>query len=179
MEERQGDLAIGRVALSSRGWVVRTADGRDLHVTVDGGRIEVDGRSYQVDARRLDDGVWSLLVEGGDAVEVRVGREGSGWVAHHPGGRLEGEVLDAGRAALFGPQTGRAGGGAVKTSMPGRIVDVLVSEGDEVSAGDGLVVVEAMKMENVLMAEGAGTVRTIHVSAGDAVDAGAVLLVLE
>jgi pyruvate carboxylase subunit B len=56
--------------------------------------------------------------------------------------------------------------------MPGRVVKFLVSEGDEVISGQGLVVLEAMKMENEITAERAGTVRKILVEEGQAVEGG-------
>ncbi|MEM8993561.1 MAG: biotin/lipoyl-containing protein [Acidobacteriota bacterium] len=67
---------------------------------------------------------------------------------------------------------GAAGGGVVEALMPGRVVEVLVAEGDEVTKGQGVVVLEAMKMKNEIPAEVDGTVRTIHVEAGQNVDAG-------
>ena len=62
--------------------------------------------------------------------------------------------------------------------MPGRIVKVLVSAGDTVVAGQGIVIVEAMKMENELRAEIDGTVETIHVHADDRVEGNANLVTL-
>ena len=64
----------------------------------------------------------------------------------------------------------------VRSPMPGRIVRVLVAPGDEVEAGQPLVVVEAMKMETTLAAEIDGTVKAVNANAGDTVDAGAVLV---
>jgi biotin carboxyl carrier protein len=63
--------------------------------------------------------------------------------------------------------------------MPGKIVRVLVKAGDDVTARQGLVVVEAMKMENELRAARNGRVRELSVAEGQSVDAGAVLLVVE
>ena len=63
--------------------------------------------------------------------------------------------------------------------MPGRVVDVLVAEGDAVSAGQGIVIVEAMKMENELRAEIDGIVSEIHVRADDRVDGNADLVTLD
>jgi biotin carboxyl carrier protein len=68
--------------------------------------------------------------------------------------------------------------GQIKSPMPGKVVKVLVKEGDEVEPGRPLVVVEAMKMENELVAEIAGTVKKVHVSPGDAVEGGAPLIVI-
>jgi pyruvate carboxylase subunit B len=62
--------------------------------------------------------------------------------------------------------------------MPGLVVRVHVQEGDEVQAGQGLVVMEAMKMENELRAAAAGTVKRVHVAPGKAVEKGAILVEL-
>jgi biotin carboxyl carrier protein len=71
---------------------------------------------------------------------------------------------------------GGAGSGTVTAPMPGKVVKVLVAAGDAVTAGQPLVVVEAMKMETTLAAEIDGTVKTVNANAGDTVDAGAVLV---
>ena len=71
------------------------------------------------------------------------------------------------------------GAGDVHAPMPGLILDILVGEGDEIEAGTPLVVLEAMKMENVLKAEGSGTVKSIEVSKGDAVEKRQLLIRLE
>lgn len=73
-----------------------------------------------------------------------------------------------------------ASGGAVKVEspMPGNILDIRCSVGQQVNSGDVLVVLEAMKMENDIVAPSAGTVAGIHVGKGDAVDTGALLISL-
>ena len=67
----------------------------------------------------------------------------------------------------------------VVAPMPGRVVKVLVQPGETVTTGQGLVVVEAMKMENELRAPAAGTVRAVHVAEGAAVEANTVLIEIE
>lgn len=67
----------------------------------------------------------------------------------------------------------------VKAPMPGLVLEVLVKEGDVVSKGDSVLILEAMKMENVIKAEGDATVKTIHVSKGDAVEKNAILIELD
>ncbi len=62
--------------------------------------------------------------------------------------------------------------------MPGKVVAVLVAEGDAVELGQGIVVVEAMKMENELRAAADGVVKTVHVAAGEAVTGGAPLVTI-
>jgi biotin carboxyl carrier protein len=73
---------------------------------------------------------------------------------------------------------GGAGGQTVKAPLPGKITHVSVRAGDTVTAGQSLVVIEAMKMENELKATAAGTVAEVRVSAGQAVNAGDVLVVI-
>ena len=80
--------------------------------------------------------------------------------------------------AVKGP-SGASGAKDVVAPMPGRIVKVLVKAGDRVAGGQGLVVVEAMKMENELRAPRDGTVAAVRVSEGMSVDANAVLVVVE
>lgn len=67
----------------------------------------------------------------------------------------------------------------IKSPMPGLIVDVLIKAGDEVEKGDGLIILEAMKMENVLKAEGSGVVKSIEINKSDAVEKGQVLIIME
>jgi biotin carboxyl carrier protein len=67
----------------------------------------------------------------------------------------------------------------VRSPMPGKILQVLVEEGIQVEAGQTLVLLEAMKMENSLTAEGAAQVKKVHVSPGDLVDLGQLVLELE
>lgn len=167
----------------SRPWQVRLEDGRSLRVVVrpeaapDVVVVEVDGRRLLLEARRTADGAWSLLKDG-VLTEVRVRKEGARWVATHAGGALEGAVMDAGRASL-GPGGGEGSDGCqVRAPMPGRVVEVLVTEGASVAKGDPLVVVEAMKMENVLKADAAGVVSAVHTTAGDTVEAGRDLITL-
>jgi biotin carboxyl carrier protein len=166
-------------------------NGALLHVTL-------DGRTHVIDARRVSDSALSLLVQNGagdtpvrsiDAAFARL-RQGSA----EPGPAQEDfEVYLAGRsiavqvrqAGAFGRQkkegAGATGGGPqrVLAPMPGKIVRILVKAGDAVKAKQGLVVVEAMKMENELRAARDGRVRELSVGEGQSVDAGAVLLVVD
>jgi biotin carboxyl carrier protein len=91
------------------------------------------------------------------------------------------EVLDERRRLRHkaAGQGGAQGRQVVRAPMPGRVVRVLVEEGQAVEARQGLVVVEAMKMENELRATHAGTVASVKVAPGAAVEAGAELVVVE
>ena len=81
-------------------------------------------------------------------------------------------------AASVRKDSGGDGGGVVNSPMPGKVVKVLVKQGDTVEPGRPLVVVEAMKMENELVAEKAGTIQTVYVQPGDAVEGGARLVAI-
>ncbi len=74
---------------------------------------------------------------------------------------------------------GSAGSGALEAAMPGQVLDVLVSVGDAVSAGDTLVLLEAMKMELRITAPAAGTVKAVHCTAGETVNRGQLLVEVE
>ena len=98
------------------------------------------------------------------------------------GYRFEAEALDERTRAirdLSAASAGPVGPAPVRAPMPGLIVRVNVKVGDEVQAGQGLVVMEAMKMENELRATAAGTVRSVEVSPGTVVEKGALLVALD
>jgi biotin carboxyl carrier protein len=151
------------------------------HATVDGERLEAHlapvpgtpfhhlllaGRSWTVAAESLGDGAVSGPVR---------------WALGAVGERFEVEAVDE-RTRAIQALTGRAraptGGGVVRAPMPGLVVRVEVAVGQRVEAGAGLVVVEAMKMENELRAPRPGVVEAVHVAAGQAVEKGAPLVTL-
>src|SRR5205085_6247001 len=102
------------------------------------------------------------------------------WLVALAGCRLEVQVLAPRDLAARGAslRKGAAKGGTLKAPMPGLVVRVLVAEGDTVEPGQGLVVLEAMKMENQLKATGPGVVTTIHVAPGARVEKGTPLLLI-
>ena len=89
------------------------------------------------------------------------------------------ELKDAARGAGPSARARAAGPVALKAPMPGKVVRVLATVGQQVQAGEGLLVMEAMKMENELKAPRAGRVREVLVGERQAVETGALLLVLE
>ena len=96
-----------------------------------------------------------------------------------PPGVARSPVRKPRRTAGQSPTGIAAGGGSVTVPMQGTIVKVLVEVGQEVAAGQPIVVLEAMKMENQIAAERGGTVREIKVAAGDTVGGGDVVAVIE
>ena len=165
-------------------------NGRTRRVSVSRGshgryRVVVDDRVHEVDAARAGALGLSLLLHDGsclsrDVQVASVGRTGELLV------RIDGRIIAASLNGRRGAGSGAAGGGAhadgeqaIVAPMPGRVVRVLVAQGDTVAARDGVVVVEAMKMENELRAPKAGRVKEVAVQAGASVEAGRVLVVIE
>lgn len=151
--------------------------------------IDVDGGAVTVDGERLE-AHWAA-VPGTPLIHLLLGKDswtiscqpldGRRWAFGAAGERFELEVQDDRSRqieALTGLGKKPVVGGVVKAPMPGLVVRVEVTQGQAVEAGEGLVVVEAMKMENELRAPSRGVVEQIHVSAGQRVEKGAPLVTL-
>lgn len=160
-----------------------TLRSRTYVIDVDGGTVVVDGQPFAAHWEPVPGTpLFHLLLQGDSwTVAVQALEEGR-WALGAAGERCEVEVLDD-RTRQIEALTGRGrrqagGGNVVKAPMPGLVVRVQVTAGQVVEAGAGLVVVEAMKMENELRAPHAGTVGQVHVAAGDRVEKGTTLVTL-
>ncbi len=141
--------------------------------------VTIDGTTHSVDTQTLRSGVLSLLIDhhshtvdvrsdgdrnrvdvGGRTVEVRLVDE-----LRHGGVSVSADAAE-------GPQE-------IRALMPGKVVTTLVKVGDTVTSGQGLLVVEAMKMENEVKAPAAGVVKELRVEPGQAVEAGEILARIE
>lgn len=149
-------------------------------------RVTIDGTEHLVDAAAVDASTFSLicLTEGQSSQEVGLSPTGlPGELAAHMRSGVASVRVLTGAASRFG----RGGGAAVMAAgtqqvlapMPGKVVKVLVKPGDEVKARQGLVVVEAMKMENELRSPKDGRVAEVLVTEGASVEAGRLLVVVE
>jgi biotin carboxyl carrier protein len=151
--------------------------GRTHEVTVDldEGRylVRIDGVPHHVDAHKLEGDFYSFLC-GGRSYEVSVEPGRDGYRVRHGAAEVLVEITDPGRSARRALAASQ-GPARIVSPMPGRVVRLLVAVGDRVEAGQGVVVVEAMKMENEMGATKAGTVRSIEVEPGQTVESGAVL----
>ncbi len=142
--------------------------------------VTIDGHKVRVDAAKSGRTIYSLI-EGGDQWEAMVDERRGDKFDVTVGGRLfHLEAVDertkllteAGGAAASGPQT-------VNADMPGKVVKIEVGVGEEVAAGEPVLIVEAMKMENPIASPIDGVVKEIGANEGDAVDGGAMLFVVE
>ncbi|MES1206106.1 MAG: biotin/lipoyl-containing protein [Pseudomonadota bacterium] len=147
-------------------------------------RIVVDGRERVLDVRALGAGSWSLF-DGSTARLIQVDGTAPKVTVEvsHPDGepRICVAEVNAARADApgGGPAAANAGPVTLRAPIPGRVVKVLATPGLAVAAGQALLVLEAMKMENELRAPRAGTVLSVHVAEGSTVDTGQALIVLD
>ncbi len=150
----------------------------DLEIAqVQGGwQCRIDGREIRVDVARLAGGTLSMLQEGKSYV---VRRERDGAVVVN-GSSFAVAIADP-RSWRARHQAAAGASGAVKltASMPGKVVRVLASAGSSVVAGQGIVVIEAMKMQNEIRAPRDGTITAILVQEGKAVNVGEPVAILE
>jgi biotin carboxyl carrier protein len=160
--------------------------------------VTIDGKNYRLDLNRVD-GPWSCRLDGrelpvdavlarpdvlslrmGDlAYEIKSERVANQWHLWVGNTRFLVEVRDP-RSLRGRSRTGDDHGPKKITApMPGKVVRLLVREGNEVQAGAGIAVVEAMKMQNEIKSPKKGTVQKILVSEGAAVNAGDILAIIE
>ena len=154
---------------------VERAAGGEWQVQLDGGPPRA------VDAVEIRPGTWSLLCDGRSLL-VDVDRRGGATAVLVGGEDTRVDLVDARRRRLAqavgaGARAGSRGE-LLRAPIAGKVVKILVAAGQEVAAGDGVAVLEAMKMENEIRADRGGTVTTIHVTPGQSVDTGALLVTL-
>jgi len=147
--------------------------------------VRLNGEAREVETRGAG-GAVALSVDG-RLWDASISREGSadGVNGDRSYGVTLGEryypvrILDPLRQAAASSAPRQSGRADIRSTMPGRIAAVLVREGQSIAAGQGVVVVEAMKMENEITSPKDGTIRAIAVNAGDAVEAGALLVTVD
>ena len=159
-------------------------EGRVLRAEVNGDTVRLEGAGDE--AQLLAEGCGrSLTLSMGDRAHrvfgVRIGE--TSWEIHHRGRTFRVEVADERRWRMRRARSDGMSAAArlepVRAPMPGLVLRVDVEEGQRVAEGQGLLIVEAMKMENELHARAAGRVRRVHVAAGESVRRGDVLVEFE
>ncbi len=145
------------------------------------GQITFDGESVEVDFASVgDEGLFSLLVNG-ESFEAMVEERDGIWYVLMRGDLYEVSVIDErtqllrARAGVVVPETGEI---AIKAPMPGLIVDIPVEPGQQVEAGQKVIILESMKMENELKAPRAGRIERITVKPRDSVEQNQTLVVI-
>jgi biotin carboxyl carrier protein len=144
--------------------------------------VSINGQIHKVDFRSIDGNAQYSLLLDNHSWEALVDRNGDEYRILI-GGELNVVLVQDERtrkmAKAEGKQATSAGEVIIKAPMPGLVRGVNVKVGDEVAARQGVVILEAMKMENELRAPRAGVVREVRVKAGDAVEQGQVLVVVK
>ncbi len=159
-------------------------NGHAISLDIAGGSTtaDIDGRHYKVELRQLTADEY-LLINGSDVDKCRVeGRHGSNnsFTVVLGGTSYDITIIDPKR--LRSARTSAAhdhGAAEIISPMPGKVVRILVEAGARVEAGAGIIVVEAMKMQNEMKAPKAGVVVSVNAESGATVNAGDVLAVIE
>jgi acetyl/propionyl-CoA carboxylase alpha subunit len=159
-----------------------TIGGRSWAVDLTGDRVTVDGADAgSAELVALPGTPVRHMLVSGQSTTIVAQRSGGGWSLHVDGWPLHAEVIDE-RARAIRAMTNSSGAAQgprpVRAPMPGLIVRVEVAAGDRVRAGQPVIAMEAMKMENELKAESDGIVTRIAVERGQAVEKGMVLVEL-
>lgn len=143
--------------------------------------IAVDGNRYEIDVVRVENGVYSILYNGHSYnVELIEGDTSKRYVVNTLARSFNAEIIDAESKYQQSRNAGQAGEGDnnISSPMPGKVVKIPVSKGESVTAGQTLIVVEAMKMQSEFKATADRVVNEILVKEGDLVAAHQVMLKL-
>lgn len=144
----------------------------------EGWRFAIDGKPVEADAVEVSRGIFSVLLAG-KSIEVRLVNLGPRLRVQADGREWEAGIRDPRKLARGGAAAFEAEGRQQVTApMPGKVARVLVQAGEKVSAGQGLLVVEAMKMQNEVRSPKSGTVERMLAKEGQAVSAGDALAVI-
>lgn len=143
---------------------------------------EIDGRKYELEVSEPEPNVY-LLKNEGKIFEVSVSAPktpGDPFHARLGANEFDLKIVDPKRLRSVGVDQEHGDGLAeIKTAMPGKVVRILTTIGAEVQKGDGVIIVEAMKMQNEMKSPKDGTVKEIRVKEGSTVNAGEILVVIE
>ena len=153
---------------------------RHLEIERQGEQLQflIDGRALTADVKQIQPEVYSILIDG-EAFEARIESGASGLRVQIDGREFPVGVADPRQWRRDRNQVAAAEGHQqIVSSMPGKVVRVMVRAGDTVEAGQGLLVVEAMKMQNEIKSPKAGKIERIAAQEGQTVNAGEVLAVI-
>ncbi len=164
-----------------------TIGDRSYELTVEGGgpslAVAVDGTPLELDYYEVARGAIYSLILDGRSYELWVRPGDGGYVVFVAGHTLAVSVEDERQRRIRelkgAAKVGEQAAAEIKAPMPAVVLDVMVSPGDEVAAGQGLCVIEAMKMENLMRAPRGGVVKEVKIAKGRGVALGDVLVVIE
>ncbi len=140
-------------------------------------RILLGDREYSIQARKVEPSTYSLLIDN-NAYELSVENDGGLLIVEVSGEAFRVEIFDARYSGERRAGAELEGKQVIKSIMPGKVIKLLASVGDEVREGQGLIIMEAMKMENEITSPKRGRVVDIKVKEGNAVESDAELIVI-
>ncbi len=153
----------------------------EIEITLDGSKVfaNIDGRKYELESSEPEPNVY-LLKHEGKIYEVFVSPQQDPLNVRLGTNELQITLIDPKRLRGVGGADAHAAGLAeIRTAMPGKVVRIIAAVGAEVQKGDGVMVVEAMKMQNEMRSPKDGVVKEIRAAEGATVNAGDVLAVIE
>lgn len=181
-KKRHGRRSLGEMTMEYTLSAGNRKMGLSIREIPGGVEVVLDGRAVAVDMVRIGSSQCYSLLVNGRSYEVQVQGDGENYEVVL-GQRRYGVTVESDRArmlkSLISSEQKQEQAQEIKAAMPGLVVKVEVKEGDRVRSGGGLVVVEAMKMENELRAPRQGVVKQVFVKRGMTVDQGQTLLVIE
>lgn len=143
---------------------------------------DIDGRRYELEATEPEPNIY-LFKFGGKIFQIFVSprqNNNEPFVINVGNRQLDIKIIDSKRLRGTTTASGQADGTAeIKTAMPGKLVRILVEQGAEIKQGEGVLVVEAMKMQNEMKAPKDGIIKEIRFAEGETVNAGDVLAIIE
>ncbi|MCP5050965.1 MAG: hypothetical protein GY940_27625 [bacterium] len=143
-------------------------------------RVVVDGEGHDVDARHCGPDLLSILIDN-VSHDISFNYDDTSVYLNFRNRNFNIEVLDEHhmRMRRVKSELELSGPEIIQTSMPGKVVKILVEPGEKVDPGTGIIIIEAMKMENEIHCKNSGVVKTVNVKAGDTVDGGVPLVEIE
>ena len=139
---------------------------------------EIDGRVYRLEAKAVEPGVY-WFTWNNRSLEIRAIQNLDSYVASFAGNQIPVEILDSRTTLRRAAQHGHDSVVQIRAPMPGKVIKVLVAEGTEVQPNQGIVVLEAMKMQNEIKSPKKGIVRKLGVTDGAPVNSGDLLATVE
>jgi len=142
--------------------------------------VRIDEQDHLVDARPCGSDLMSLLIDN-RSYDISFSSTGDLIHLHFWNRNFSIEVLDERKMRMRRVRStlDHSGPEIIRTSMPGKVVKLLVKEGDAVKAGDGIIIIEAMKMENMIQCRNPGIVKRINTRAGVTVESDVVLVEID
>jgi biotin carboxyl carrier protein len=141
-------------------------------------KIRFAENTFEVDVRRVGRTSFSILV-GNRCFDLEVIEEGDELIVASRGATTRVTLFDKARRRTNGAERQAGGKAEMRAMMPGRVINILVNVGDEVAHLQGVLVLEAMKMENEIKSPKAGKVTEVKVTPGQTVEKGELLAVIE